>query len=1429
MVNALAGCLRVRRLRWLTIGLWVFGVVFSTPFALLAQTSSSSGLVPSLRSSQPDLPPAQGSVTVTATPGQPVGAPGRPVSGRILSAADATPLAGVLVTLAGQRATTDAAGRFVFPQPPSGYQLINIDHASLDQFRKPLKNGTPGGMMHADPVLVNVSMEKALDLADPIWVVQTHPTLYTISPGAKSEVRPSHVPGLTLSIPDGTVIRGTDGHPNTQVAITPIPPDRVPRIPANAAPRTVYLVSFEKQGGGVPTKPVPMTAPNEAGADPGTRMQFWYYDKSPSADPASHQWKLAGYGTVSPDGRTIIPDPGVGQPQFCYAYWTAEQVDIAKLCPSDGQACSAADPVDVTTGAFTLQKTDLLLPGVLPVHITRTYRSLAAGIGPFGEGGSFNYHIQLAVVGTALRLQMPDFSRYLFSQEADGKYRNTAFPLFKGAAITKFGDGTAELRWKDGMIYAFNSAGWLVEQRDRYNNKIQIIRDVSQRVTEVREPSGRKLTFIYTQIKRGFSLFDVISSITDPMGRTVSYVYYVGSNGRLSRVSDPARGWTTYSYGEYAQTYYWNEGMLSITDARGITYLRNEYDINGRVAKQILADGGTYTFAYTLAGTTVTQTNVTDPRGNVTIYRMNGSQYMTQVERPGSNITNYERETGTNKLTAVVDPLSRRTEFTYDSNGNVLTIKDPENNTTTFTYESTYNRLATITDAMTLANVTTFAYNDTARTTTITDPESKQTVIQYSTTGQPTSITDPLSHVTSFAYDSAGNLTSTTDALSNVTTRSYDAVSRLILLTDPRGMQTRFSYDDLNRVTQIQDALGGLTSFSYDNNGNLLTVTDAKNQTTTYTYDEMDRLKTRKDALNRTESYQYDPNGNLSKFTDRKSQVATFAYDALNRRTGATYPDSSVTFGYDAIGRLTSVSDSVGGNITWTYDTVSSGHHPRVQETTTPGTVTVEYDEIGRRLKLSATGQTDVTYTYDKNSRLKTVTQGTQTVTLAYDDAGRRTSLTYPNGVVTSYGYDNANRLLTMDHVKTPTTIEALTYQNDAAGNRTKLTRANAAATLIPQAVTNTAFDATNEQTRFNSASTNLVYDNNGNLTSFTDASGTTTYTWNSRNQLTAMSGPSLSASFVYDGLGRRTSKTINSATIGFWYDEDDVLAELSGSTPTATYIRSLSIDEPFIRKQSSGDEYYDTDALGSTLVLTDAGGSPNTTYTQEPFAKTTKAGTSTNSFQFTGRENDATGLYYYRARYYSPVMSRFLSEDPIEFAGGDTNLYAYVFDNPANYTDPSGEIIPLLLMCARGGLSSIGMDMLAGRKIDWVGAGIDCLTGGFGKVRNIVKVANISKAANVPLWSSTKTRSSVENAFKHWKDHRTEFPEFQNSKQYVEGAKRFFSDPPTGTFTHTRPNGDKLFYNAVSNTFGVQGANGAPRTMFRPRDGLDYWLGQIK
>jgi len=103
--------------------------------------------------------------------------------------------------------------------------------------------------------------------------------------------------------------------------------------------------------------------------------------------------------------------------------------------------------------------------------------------------------------------------------------------------------------------------------------------------------------------------------------------------------------------------------------------------------------------------------------------------------------------------------------------------------------------------------------------------------------------------------------------------------------------------------------------------------------------------------------------------------------------------------------------------------------------------------------------------------------------------------------------------------------------------------------------------------------------------------------------------------------------------------------------------------------------EHFLTDTLGNTVATTDATGAAATQYTYEPFGNATSTGpTSSNALQYTGRENDGTGLYFYRTRYYSPRLQRFISQDPIGFAGGDINLYAYIFNSPTNYFDPTGQ-----------------------------------------------------------------------------------------------------------------------------------------------------------
>jgi RHS repeat-associated protein len=366
---------------------------------------------------------------------------------------------------------------------------------------------------------------------------------------------------------------------------------------------------------------------------------------------------------------------------------------------------------------------------------------------------------------------------------------------------------------------------------------------------------------------------------------------------------------------------------------------------------------------------------------------------------------------------------------------------------------------------------------------------------------------------------------------------------------------------------------------------------------------------------------------------------------------------------------LTAAGDSTSGRIEFGYD----GLDRLTQELTPQGTVEYLYDTIGRRTNMIVNGQTPVSYQYDSASRLTQVTQGTQVVGLGYDAAGRRTSLSYPNGVETSYSYDQASRILQIEHLNTSTQqlIERLNYTYDAAGNRISFTRTNGTATLLPDAV-QAAYDAANEQIQFNNPTPNLTYDASWNLISQTDASGTTTYMWDARNRLVAISGPGVSASFVYDALGRRISKTINGVVTDFQYDGNDIVAEAGGSSIDVTYLRSLNIDEPFVR-QAGENEFYHTDVLGSSLVLSDSSGLIDTTYEYEAFGKTTINGTSLNPFQYAGRENDGAGTYYHRTRYYGTTFHRFISKDPIGFAGGDINLYAYVLNNPVKYIDPFG------------------------------------------------------------------------------------------------------------------------------------------------------------
>jgi RHS repeat-associated protein len=160
------------------------------------------------------------------------------------------------------------------------------------------------------------------------------------------------------------------------------------------------------------------------------------------------------------------------------------------------------------------------------------------------------------------------------------------------------------------------------------------------------------------------------------------------------------------------------------------------------------------------------------------------------------------------------------------------------------------------------------------------------------------------------------------------------------------------------------------------------------------------------------------------------------------------------------------------------------------------------------------------------------------------------------------------------------------------------------------------------------------------------------------------------SASFVYDAFGRRMKKTVSGTVSQFLYDRRNPVQELNSSNQaTANLMTGLRIDEIFQRTDSTGARSFLTDMLGSTL---DSAGTIQTNYTYQPFGATTVSGSANgNSYDFTGRENDGSGLYFYRARYYHPTFQRFVEQDPISFAGGSSNLYQFALNAPLNWRDP--------------------------------------------------------------------------------------------------------------------------------------------------------------
>lgn len=501
-------------------------------------------------------------------------------------------------------------------------------------------------------------------------------------------------------------------------------------------------------------------------------------------------------------------------------------------------------------------------------------------------------------------------------------------------------------------------------------------------------------------------------------------------------------------------------------------------------------------------------------------------------------------------------------------------------------------------------------------------------------------------------------------------TFAYDAVGNQIQRTDRNGRVTQYAYDPLWRLTSETWIGGGNTlQWTYDAVGNVLTATDAFSSLT-MTYDARDQLLAMDnagtpEAPHVALTYTYDLVGNRLSLTDTIDGTAgglnVYEYDALNRVTritqsGADVDNKRVDFAYNALGQYTQLQRFA--------------------------------DLVGTRLVARSN------YTYDALNRLTGLHhRNTANVDLAffdyeYDAQSRITRITDIDGV-TDYAYDDRDQLTGADHTAAGLPDETYTY--DANGNR------------VSSSLHGNGYITGVNNRLLSDGTYNYAYDGEGNLVRRIEiATGAyREFTWDYRNRLVAVVDKTVvnvetqRVEFRYDALNRRIAKAVDTTPLDavdavvehYLYDRQDVLldfvdADGSGAAAailTRRYLHGPAIDQVLAQDDDAASVHWHlSDHLGTIRELVSDTGAVVTHLMYDSYGTViVDTNPSVNTrYRFTGREFDAeSGLHYYRARYFDSTTGQFISEDPIGFVGGQTDLYGYVGNSPNRFSDPSGLI----------------------------------------------------------------------------------------------------------------------------------------------------------
>lgn len=574
-----------------------------------------------------------------------------------------------------------------------------------------------------------------------------------------------------------------------------------------------------------------------------------------------------------------------------------------------------------------------------------------------------------------------------------------------------------------------------------------------------------------------------------------------GRIGGVMTVTDPATGLTrTFARSAHSPGQEIVELLLeSITDRNGH---RMEIERTPAGVPTAIQHSGGYRIAIDTQGPRITALRLLP--GERSRYAPAGG-----TDSGGTVLVRYGYDEAGN-LAEVINSSGKPLSFEYDGRGRITSWTDRNGTSYAYVYDERGRVVRTEGSDGFLSGV--LAYDEQARTTTVTDSLGRRTVYQYNSDRQVVAVTDPLGHTTRTEWDATGrHRLAVTDPLGRTTRYSYDESGNLTTVTLPDGSTSRAVYNALNLPVEVTEPGGAVWRHSYDTAGNLLSTTDPTGAETRYAYDDSGHPVSVTDELGNTQHIGCDAAGLPVSLTDALGHTSAIRRDLFGRVVEVTNPLGHTTrMGWTTEGKPKWRELPDGSRESWVWD----GEGNLLSHTDLAGNTTV-HTHTHFDLPASRTDPDGADYRF------------------AYDTERRLTSVTNPQGLTWSYEYDPAGRLV----AETDFSGRTVSYERDAAGQLTaRVNGAGESLSLVRDALGRVVATRAGDGTE-----TTFGYDASGHLVRAANPDAEVQWERDALGRVLVESTNGRAMSYAYDALGRMTRRTTPGGAVSHWtYDAAD-------------------------------------------------------------------------------------------------------------------------------------------------------------------------------------------------------------------------------------------------------------------------------------------------